>query len=226
VRIAVQRTSDGEFHGGELDLHVWMPDGLRVHDPEPLHEVRAAEASSDQSIGKRVDLFFEGLDALFGIARGRVTYHAIDASFLSATSGDARAAIAAQAKGDGSPALHVVLTNELAYSEGDSILGYSGGIPGSAIASGSVRSSIVVALYDGESAANDGLTVLHEMGHFVGLMHAQDYDGTLDLLADTPAKDPSNLMAPDGPMGAAVVSSSQVRVVRGSAIYRAQQRVR
>lgn len=222
VRVSVQRTTDGEFHSGELDMHVWIPDGLRVHDPGPLHDVSAATAKDDPSIAKRVDVFYEDLAQLFGIERGKVTFHAIDRSFLAATSGDARAEITKQAKGDGSPALHVVLTNELAYGEGDTILGYSGGIPGSAVASGTARSSIVIALYEDGTATNDALTILHEMGHFVGLMHDIDYDGTLDLLADTPTKAVNNLMAPDGPMGAAVVSPSQVRIVRGSAIYRAR----
>lgn len=223
VTVAVQRTSDGEFHGGELDLHVWIPDGLRIHDPEPLHEVKGATAKDDRAIAKRVDTFYADLEELFGIERGNVTFHAIDQSFLSATSGDARAATTAQAKGDGARALHVVFTNHLAYGEGDSILGYSGGIPGSAFANGTVRSSILVALYDGETAANDALTILHEMGHFVGLMHSEDYDGTPDLLADTPNQDTRNLMAPDGPRGGTVVSPSQVRIMRGSAIYRAKR---
>jgi hypothetical protein len=221
VTVAIQRTSDGEFHGGELDLHVWMPAGLRAHDPDPIHEVTSPEG--DRSIAKRIDLFYEDLESLFGIARGRVQFHSIDASFRSATSGDARAAACAQAEHDGSPALHVVLTNELSYGGGETILGYSGGIPGSALASRSARSAIVVALYENGTAANDALTVLHEMGHFVGLMHDVDYDGTVDLLADTPTKAVDNLMAPDGPKGAPLVSPSQMRIVRGSAIYRAKR---
>jgi hypothetical protein len=223
VTVALQRTEDGEFHGGELDLHVWVPDGLRVHDPDPVHDVSASGAANDRSLAKRIDAFYEDLERLFGISRGRVTFHAIDRSFLSVNGGNARAAIAKQATRDGSPSMHVALTNDLVMGDGESILGYCAGIPGSATASGAVSSAIVVAIYDGGTAANDAITILHEMGHFAGLMHNEESDGVPDLLADTPSHDANNLMAPDGPLKAAVVSPSQVRIVRGSAIYRAKR---
>ena len=35
--VRVQTTRDGAFHGGELDLHVWVPDGLVIQDPTPAH---------------------------------------------------------------------------------------------------------------------------------------------------------------------------------------------
>jgi hypothetical protein len=127
-------------------------------------------------------------------------------------------------------ALHLVFTNHLSYTDGPPLLGYSVGLPGAANSSSTVRSSIAVALYGDQSAENDAITMLHEMGHFVGLMHSNDYDGTPDLLADTPTcegkrtcGDINNLMAPDGPLriDGTEVSASQVRVMRGSPIYRA-----
>ncbi len=92
-----------------------------------------------------------------------------------------------------------------------------------------VRSSIAVALYDDQPASYDAVTILHEMGHFVGLMHSTDHDGTEDLLEDTPVcaekakrcADEDNLMALDAPAFRPLVSPSQVRIVRGSPIYRA-----
>lgn len=228
VTVHVQRSNDGAFHGGTLDLHVYVPDGLRVHDPDSVHVVR--DPASDASLARRVDVFYEELDRLFGISRGQVAFHAIDARFAHATTGDARASLIAQATVASGPALHVVLTNELSYgSGGETLLGYSVGLPGAPNTVGTVRSAIAVGLYDTSDAHNDAITFLHEMGHFAGLLHSVDYDGTPDLLDDTSGCDANagksciddNLMAPDGPVHAAQVSPSQVRIVRGAPFYRA-----
>ncbi len=40
----MQVTSDGAFHDGSLDLHVYVPLGLPIQDPEPEHVVSAASA--------------------------------------------------------------------------------------------------------------------------------------------------------------------------------------
>lgn len=230
VTVQFQRSGDGAFHGGALDLHIYVPEGLRIHDPDPVHVVSAEGASADASMNRRVSLFYTELSRLFGIGQGVVAYHRIDRRFATATSGDARAELMAQASVSAPHALHVVLTNELSYGGGgEGLLGYSVGMPGAANLPSSVRSSVAVAIYDNGTAMNDAITVLHEMGHFVGLMHSTEYDGTPDLLADTPTCPPpgkncpdvNNLMAPDGPAKAALVSPSQIRVVRGSPIYRA-----
>lgn len=246
VVISIQRSGDGQFHGGALDMHVYIPTGLRVHDPDPVHAIDAEQAKTDASLEKRIGVFYAELERLFGIERGQVSFHPIDASFLVAETGDTRAALMAQANVAAPQALHVVLTNRLAYSDGDGLLGYSVGLPGAPNTVSTVRSSIAVALYDEEPASNDAVTILHEMGHFVGLMHTTEEDGTTDLLADTPAcslytgasaggkgsggkgkpstcEDVDNLMTPAGPLHQTLVSPSQVRVVRGSPIYRARR---
>ena len=230
VVVRVQRASTGAFQGGELDTHVYVPRGMRIHDPDPLHEVVAEKLATDASLARRVDAFYDELQRLFGIGRGAVTFHAIDGSFRSATTGDARAALIAQATAEAPQALHVVFTNEMSYGGGAPLLGYSVGLPGIANAAGTVRSAISVALYPDQTATNDAVTMVHEMGHFVGLLHTLDDDGSVDPLDDTATCDTrtktcaaaDNLMAPDGPLRTANVSPTQVRIVRGSPIYRAR----
>lgn len=230
VTISVQATDDGEFHGGALDLELYVPDGLALEDPGPTHTIHAAAAASDPAMTKRVDGFYSELERLFGIGRGNVSFHAIDASYLAADNGRALSALMTQATTATPQALHVVLTNDL---QGGNVVGITLGQPAAANIRGTRLSAIGIGLYKGSSAGVDADTIIHEMGHFVGLAHTTEYDLTPDLLDDTPrcddpdmirCPDVNNLMWPDVAPGIVQVSPSQVRVVRGSSIYRANPR--
>lgn len=243
VTLRLQTTADGAFHGGVLDLDVYVPDGLIVHDPDPPHAVVPGRASEDPCLSRRVQLFFGFLEKLVGIRGGDVRFHRIDASYRSATSGNARAALLSAARED-RRGLAIVLTNEMSYGNGgakggdakggtagdgaDSLLGYSVGLPGMVDAAGQPHGAIGVALGPDVPAKDDALTILHELGHFAGLMHTTD-DDAVDLFEDTPSctnvgkqcPDATNLMAFSGPLGGIVLSPSQVRVMRGSPFFRA-----
>jgi hypothetical protein len=227
VTVAFQMTDDGAFHGGELDLHVYVPDDLSIEDPGPGHTIRAADAPNDPALQRRIDVFYSELERLFGVRRGNVSFHAIDAAYRVADNGQAQADLMSQAVAVQGQALHVVLTNELQHQL---LVGITLGEPGAANIPTTRLSAISVGFYPKAVADDDGVTILHEMGHFVGLAHTTDYDLTPDLLDDTPActnpklvdcPDADNLMWPDVVLGPVRVSPSQVRVMRGSSIYRA-----
>lgn len=229
VSLRLQKTGDGRFHGGALDLDVYVPNGLVVHDPEPVHAVEASTIANDACLERRVAIFFSELESLVGIRRGAVRYYMIDQRFRTATSGDARAALLSSPTVR-HPGLAVVLTNDMSYGGGDPLLGYSVGLPGIVDGFAHPHGAIAVALEKGSDAANDALTILHELGHFTGLMHTTDPD-SFDLLADTPTcpkgakpcPDATNLMASAGPTGGLVLSPSQVRVMQAAPFYRATQ---
>jgi hypothetical protein len=164
VTLRIQRGSAGRFQGGVLDLDVYLPDGLVTRDPEPARIVTANSATGDANVRARVDIFYRLLSEHVGIGRGTVRYHAIDRRYLSATTGDARAELLSAARGPHA-GLAVVLTNELAYGEGASLLGYSVDLPGLLDAAGSPHGAIAVAT-NGKTATaeNDALTLFHELG--------------------------------------------------------------
>lgn len=232
VVVNTQSSSDGEFHGGVLDMHVYIPDNLSIDG----HTLTADDAPT--AMKSRVDTFYAKLQQLFQIGRGNVTFHAIDASWVAATDGPTRAALIQQASIADPQALQVVYTNDLSYGgQADGgLLGYSVGLPGAANSAGTVRSAITVASYPGASADTDATTMVHEMGHFVGLLHTTELDSDEpDLLADTPTcgsscgkndpiPDANNLMYPSDMGEDVIVSPSQVRVMQGSPIYRANAR--
>jgi hypothetical protein len=136
-------------------------------------------------------------------------------------------------------ALNLMLTNGIDFGDGDSAWGIAPGIPGAAARAGTPMSGIVLAIGD-TPAIGDGLAVLHEAGHFIGLNHTTEFSGGLaDPLTDTPKcetislDDPSTLDAcPDydnimfpafyGTAGSVVgTSDAQRAIYQGSPFYKA-----
>jgi hypothetical protein len=233
VRVRIQTTDDGNFHGGALDLRVHLPTGLRL--PGGATVSSAEVAASDPAITERIRLFFEMLDATLGIARGTVSFHAADARFVTADDHATvdELAIAVTKESKATSGVDLVLTNHLL--EGD-VFGYAPGMPGAASTSGTRLSVIVGALYESDRTPElDAFTWLHELGHFVGLAHTSEKTGTrFDFLDDTgqctldrttgnggACPDDGNLMGTGPNEGATLVTPAQKAVFLGSPIYRA-----
>jgi len=233
-RVRVQSSGDGAFHGGQLDLHVHVPDGLRVG----RHTVDTSDAANDPEIAERVDTFFALTAQLLGFERGKVTITDEPSRFqeLDGIAELIDGFAVSSGQKDGTQALHVLMTNFIGQDGEPFAAGISPGIPGAATVFGRGVSGIIVTT--SESVDQDVLTMLHEAGHFFGLNHTTEFDGqSSDPFDDTPAcatiasRDPnswfdcpdrSNIMfaagAIDGPV---TLSPSQKRVYRGSPIYRA-----
>lgn len=77
---------------------------------------------------------------------------------------------------------------------GDSILGLSAGPPGAATIHGTSKSGVVVSAADLATAPTDvGKIMSHEGGHFLGMFHTTEKDGSrFDPLGDTPECGPDN----------------------------------
>jgi hypothetical protein len=233
VEARIQTSDGGAFRGGVLDLHVWVPAGLQMSDPSAVHTVDPTRAASDPDISQRVSTFYSLLQSTFGIARGKVSFHAAPGGFRLLST-DALTAQAARipSKSEDAQALHLVLANDLLNGE---LLGLSPGIPGAVTRMGTSMSAIMAAHYEDEQpsdATTDALTWLHEMGHFVGLQHTTESDGTMfDALGDTPkcpnrteqtaCPDQGNLMFTGEIPSPPIVTIGQRTVVRSSPLYRA-----
>jgi hypothetical protein len=134
--------------------------------------------------------------------------------------------------------LHVLLTNAIDFGGGQAAWGIAPGIPGAVGRAGTSMSGIILAVGD-TPATGDGLTIVHEAGHFIGLNHTTELaDGFADPLSDTPKcdgisiDDPSTIVAcPDkrnimfpsfyGSGASFQISHAQIRIYRGAPIYRA-----
>lgn len=229
-KVRIQSSGDGVFHGGKLSLHLHVPAGLRIDGTN----IDAAEASTTPGITQRVDLFFQVLDQLLGIERGDVVYHTEEFQLAEVNDEELLQGFAVSSGSkEGSQELHVLLTNRITQNGEPVAQGISPGIPGAANLFGRSVSGIIVATTRSDEA--DVLTMVHEMGHFIGLNHTSEFAGdAFDPLDDTPrctnigsgalqsCPDRYNIMFPAGAIaGPVTLSETQKRVYRGSPIYTA-----
>lgn len=235
AEVTIQTTPDGAFHGGALDLDVWVPDGLRVWlDGGGTATISAGSAPTHPWVVARVDAFYALLGDLVGLDRGDVRFHALPARFRALGEDSLAQAAEATAPRADAQTLHLVLTEDLFDGQA---AGTTTAIPGAAARGGSPVSAIASITQD-EGPENQASTWLHEGGHFLGLNHTTELDNYgEDPLPDTPrcpdtgldferlgrCPDRANVMFPLGPWPGDVpaLSPKQLVVYRGSPIYRA-----
>lgn len=232
--VFVQSAVSGAFGGGTLDLDLYIPPGLDAGDGA----IDATSAPNDAALKARIDQMFALESSLYGIGRGEVRYHAVAASVASIAGYDAIDAAnrLATAHGD-RPSAQVVLTNKLEPDGAGSgeISGITNCLPGAVGVPGTPCSAVIVALR--LSVYEDAVTIVHELGHFIGLEHTTEFDDeAFDQLSDTPectnmsksamssCPDLSNLMFPTSIAQTerhVVVSPTQARIMHASPLYRA-----
>lgn len=226
--VRVQRTPDGIFHGGVVDVHVYVPEGLNL-DGEIASTANVQQLAG---VSARLESFDTAIRDLYGLELGKVAVHLIDRRFVTMEDSLLLDAFRRTSLGGSGQALHVVLTTA---GPNQQWWGIAGGIPGAATIAGTSQSGIALATLEAASAGMEGYVLAHEMGHFFGLNHTSEFnEGGFDPLKDTPecpgitvdnfnrCPDASNIMAAAGAVtGFAVSTPLQRRVVQGSPVYRA-----
>jgi hypothetical protein len=207
-------TIDGAFHGGVLDVNVFVPDGL-VDDGEALQTMQA-------SFGDWA-----------GITLGDVRFFPMSGDFFLIDDSNVFEATALTAQAPNRPALNIVAVGEIGGSF-DGAAGFSLGIPGVSLFHGTTSSAVVWQVFYDPFV--DSLILRHEAAHFSGLFHTTEISPPLqDPLSDTPycanldfenftnldqCPDWSHVMFPTGGSGEGVFSPQQQAVLRASTVYR------
>lgn len=232
AKVRVQSSGDGAFHGGTLDLTIHIPAGVKVDGAI----VDPAKAATNAGLTERINTFYKVTSQLLGIERGKVTFQTARTSLVDLDDNEIIDGFAVSTgETDGTQNMHILLTNSIRQGGESVAIGISPGIPGAASVFGRGVSGIIVV--PGSTAEDDVLTMIHEMGHFIGLNHTTEFDGkSSDPLKDTPAcpaatisahqfqncPDNTNVMFAAGALAGPVsLSPTQKRVYHGSPIYKA-----
>lgn len=212
VRAWVRRTNDGLFHGGVLDVNLFVVPGA------------ATQSYLDQVINK----FFPYV----GLQKGTVTAYSTANAYSTIDSQmEYQAMLKTTNQIPNAPAINLFVVDDFADAAYGGAIGVAGGIPGSPMRHGTSQSGL--AYQPTGDTTYDATILMHEIGHVGGLFHTTEFgvDDT-DPLSDTPecahatitsnpdaCTDKTNVMFPIA-YGATAFTNAQQIVLHGSALYR------
>lgn len=224
VKVVRQRTGDGQFHGGTLDLTVHLPTGVRVGDfltgEAPAEALTVANADANQVVKKFLQAYFRDLKRVVGLERGAVTFVEADAQFLtidSAAEQDAALKVAGGLSKLDRFGLHMLFTELIQTTD---VVGFAASAGG--IGFDRPLGTVLVKMKNQKKATEDPQTyidkgygpgdlsagaALHETFHLWGLPHTSDTsvgydDGFTDNVSCTAVQQNTNpFLCPDADNG-------------------------
>jgi hypothetical protein len=208
VSLWLRQTADGLFHGGALDVNVFLVNGVATQ-------------------GQITSLLTQAYTNYAGLELGAVQFFDLPDSFAVIDESNFQQAFHQTSVASNKPALNVLYVAAFA-GDFQGAGGVSSGLPGVPVMHGTNESGVVAMFF---ADAIDTIVLRHEGGHFGGLFHTSEFEpGMGDFLADTPlcpnaevilgnCPDAGNVMFPAAGFGLAL-SPMQQRVLQGSALYR------
>jgi hypothetical protein len=211
LSIWTRHTVDGLFHGGVIDVNVFLVPSV------------ASESYMEM-------LIQNAFGAFAGLTVGKVSFFTIDESFAVIDEDNFIDLFMQTAAAPTIPALNVLAVGYLTgWFEGAG--GFTLGAPALPLEHGTLQSGLVMMVF--QMVTMDSIIVRHETGHLAGLFHTSEIDpGYGDALDDTPfcpdveamldsCPDVDNLMFPYGGLGSALeLSPKQIKVIQASALHR------
>lgn len=213
TRVFVRRTSDGQFHGGVMDVNVIIVPG-----------VTGSQYMSDVL----TSLFQDYYGPQFGVTLGTVEFYSAPSEYGNIDSTAEFGEMLSASQGIGAaPAINLFAIGGFSGDLGGA-LGVAGGIPGSPMVHGTRLSGVAYIPSGNENY--DASVLAHEIGHLGGLFHTTENEpGIFDPFSDTPTcpniNNPNNCGDLDNIMfpvayGGGDFSALQIRTLQSSALYR------
>lgn len=228
AKVSLQTTPDGTFHGGNLNLNVFIPSGLSL---EGGPSANAKGAWATPAVRNRIEAFYAAIYELYGLRNGTVRFFDIPAKYRTISDEELGVVFKETKLAPPGQALSIVLSE---VAPDGFWWGVAAGIPGAANTPGTDQSGLALASVPEADATMEGYVLAHEAGHFMGLNHTTEADGDADPLPDTPrcttiqdgnleaCPDFSNIMFVSGAAQAPILTSPfQRRVIQGSPMFQA-----
>jgi hypothetical protein len=168
VRAIVENRLGAVADEGAIDLNVYLAPGLSIASPETDTKLQAVLARTD-------DIF-----AQLGLRLGDVDYYQLSDSAYNSIGNSEFSQLVAE-----SSVASAVRTNVFFVQSalGGGTLGVAAALPGPKL-NGTPVSGVMVD-YDFSDAAAVGQVTAHEIGHYLGLYHTTESDGSHDFIGDT-----------------------------------------
>ena len=192
-----------------LSIHLTGAEGMR------------SEAASEHARLQRAQNQLESIFSPIGITFAPITYVDIsdDYQVIEDIELNDAQGLDLLAQGSAEHGLNVFIIER--FDSGDEILGTIGGvsaaIPGDPRAKQRFAGVVVATSFSEDEPSRDllGLTMAHEIGHFLGLFHTSEAAGFLDNISDTQEEPQRNLMHHLSQQGFDQLTEHQGMVVRG-----------
>ncbi len=168
VRAIVENRLGGVADDGAIDLNIFLAPGLAITSP--------ATDTKLQAVLLRTDDIFQQI----GLEVGDVDYYQLNDASYNSVSGGEFPALLAESVAAGSVRMNVFFVQS---SLGGGTLGVAATLPGPKL-NGTGVSGVMVD-YDFDNAAAVGQVTAHEIGHYLGLYHTTESDGSHDIILDT-----------------------------------------
>lgn len=210
VSVWLRTSSDGEFHGGSVDVNVFR-------------------TSNAASVAYLDNVLAKAFNSWAGMKLGNVAHYALDNAYANVDEQNFLAVVEESGASKNIPALNVFVIEAFVGNLKDA-LGIAAGIPGVGIAPGSTASGVVI--MPTSDPELDAEVLKHESGHLSGLFHTTEINGSAtDPLGDTVScasvqqqglgcPDSVNIMFPFANATATELSPMQLKVIRGATLYR------
>lgn len=168
VRAIVENRPGAVADEGLIDLNVYLAPGLSIASPETDTKLQAVLTRTD-------DIFQQ-----IGLQLGDVDYYQLSNSSYNSVSGSEFSQLLAESAVASSVRTNVFFVQS---SFGGGTLGVAAVLPGPKL-NGTPVSGVMVD-YDFDNAAAVGQVTAHEIGHYLGLYHTTESNGSHDIIDDT-----------------------------------------
>jgi hypothetical protein len=212
-----------ELRVDRLELHAA---GLPLRSVIPLTIHLSGAEGMTGALGRgheRLDRALQKVEQVYepaGLAFEPITFVDLAPEFRVLDAVDLRSQKALQMLGRGVGRAGINLFIIERFENDEALLGDVGGvsaaIPGDPRGGEPLSGVVVATSFSEDAAARDllGLTMAHEIGHFLGLFHSEEANGFEDNLSDTLASEGSNLMHHLSRPGFDALSAEQGMVLR------------